>query len=72
MFSVYLWKPLFISIVSPRVTPEPEFLFLTNEDLLSRRGNEHQTLGLVSGTQKCSRRAIRNIIIVTLITNNFH
>lgn len=72
VFSVYLWKPLFISIVSPRVTPEPEFLFLTNEDLLSRRGNEHQTLGLVSGTQKCSRRAIRNIIIVTLITNNFH
>lgn len=50
VFSVYLGKPLFISIISPRVTPESEFLCLTNEDLLSWRGNEHQTLGLVSGT----------------------
>lgn len=34
---------------------KPKSLRLTNEDPLPRIDNEHQTLGLVSGTQKCSR-----------------
>lgn len=60
---LFIFGTLCLLALYPWAThPEPEFLHLTNEDLLPKRDNEHQALSLVLGTQKCSRGAI--IIIV--------